>query len=254
MYFDENLYQSLNVEASKEQIYVIDYAKGDVTGDGKDDEIFLIGNKPSGTNSPFYDNIDLLIKDGATNKYIKIKFRENSGYNPTIFLGDFTGDRVDDILISIDSGGSGAIGYYYIYSAVNNKPRQLFDFQAFNEEYKYEVKFRDNYKVEVISKKMKEKYLLDISMRGKDYLTEIYDKNGKLKNPIDGFVNPISGLYPIDIQRDGIYGIYILQKIAGRYNADSLGFVETFLEWDKNKFKPMTQMVSIYGTDMPKNK
>ncbi len=253
MYFDGNYCEGFK-EASKERIYVIDYARADVTGDGEADEIFLVGNKPSGTDSPYFDNIELMIQDGVTKKYIKIKFKENSGYNPTLFLGDFTGNKVLDILVSIDSGGSGAIGFYYIYSVLNNKPKQLFDFEEFNEKYKYSVNYKDNFRVEIISKNLKEKYLLDISTRGKQYLDEIYYKNGKLKKPIEGFVNPISGLYPIDIQRDGVYGLLILQKIAGQYNADSLGFVETFMEWDKNKFVPMTQMVSIYGSDMSKYK
>ena len=126
MYFDGNYCEGFK-EASKERIYVIDYARADVTGDGEADEIFLVGNKPSGTDSPYFDNIELMIQDGVTKKYIKIKFKENSGYNPTLFLGDFTGNKVLDILVSIDSGGSGAIGFYYIYSVLNNKPKQLFD-------------------------------------------------------------------------------------------------------------------------------
>ncbi len=208
-------------EEKKDQKYVLDYKMGDVTGDGREDEVFLIGSKPSGADSPFVDQIELVIRDGATKKYTKVRLKENSGYNPVLFLGDFTGDSVEDILVSIDSGGSGAIGYYYIYSWLDNKPRMLFDFERFNKDYNYLVKYRDNYVVEVISEKLKEKYFIDIRTRGADYLSEIYHKDGKLKAPIDGFVNPISGLYPIDIQRDGIYGLFILQKIAGRYNADS---------------------------------
>lgn len=243
------------VEGTEKNLtYVLDYKRGDVTGDGKLDEVFLIGSKPSGESSPFTENIELVVQDGETKKYTKIKLKENSGYNPTLFLGDFTGSRVADILISIDSGGSGAIGYYYIYSWLKNKPRKLFDFQEFNEKYKYEVRYRDNYVVEFISKNLKEKYFIDIRTRGEEYLREIYYKNGKLKNPIEGFVNPISGLYPIDIQRDGVYGLYILQKIAGRYNADSLGYVQTYMEWDKSKFVPYLQQVSINGSKIKKDK
>lgn len=238
-----------NAEKSPDnKYYVLDYKKGDVTGDKKIDEVFLIGKKPSATNSPYFDNIEIVIKDGATSKETRIKLKENSGYSPRLFLGDFTGDHVADILVSIDSGGSGAIGYYYIYSFKDNKVKKIFDFQDFNEKYKYTVKYKDNYRVEVISKQLKEKYLLDISLRGEEYLNEIYYKNGKLKKPIEGFVNPISGLYQIDIQRDGIYGLYILEKIAGRYNADSLGYVQTYMEWDKSKFQPFLQQVSIYGS------
>lgn len=241
-------------EILRDNQYIVDYLRGDVNGDGTLDDIYLVGGKPSGTDSPFVDKIEIIIRDGATNRYTRIKIKENSGYNPTLYLGDFTGNRVDDILVSIDSGGSGAIGYYYIYSFDDNKVEELFDFQSFNERYKYEVKYKDNYKVEIISKTLRKKYLIDISNKGKDYLNEIYNKNGKLKSPISGFVNPISGLFPIDIQRNGIFGLYIMQQIAGQHNADGLGFVESFMEWDGSKFIPMTQMVSVYGNDISNSK
>lgn len=33
--------------------------------------------------------------------------KNNTGYNPTLFLGDFTGNEGDDILVVIETGGSG---------------------------------------------------------------------------------------------------------------------------------------------------
>lgn len=127
---------------------------------------------------------------------------ENAGYYPRLFLGEFTGEGTANIMISIDSGGSGATMYHYIYSFLNNTPKLLFDFNEYNEEYKYEVTFKDNYKVEVFSNIDDRKYIIDISNRGIDYLNEIYDENGRLKSPIIGFVNPLSGLYPIDFDSD----------------------------------------------------
>lgn len=250
MYFDGNNYESL--KESKERLYVIDHKRGDVTGDKVIDEILLVGNKGSDSNVPYFKNIELIVQDGETKKYIRIKFKENRGFNPKITLTDFTGDKVADILVSIDSGGSGAIGYYYIYSVLNNKPKQLFNFEDFNNKYKYKVVYKDNYKVEVTSLTLSEKYLLDISLREKDYLNNIYYKNGKLKKSIEGFVDPISGLYPIDIQRNGVYGLFVLQRISGTSHADGLGFVETFLEYEKGKFVVKEQLVSIYGTDISK--
>lgn len=227
--------------------YILDFKRGDVNGDKVKDNVFLIGEKPSGTESPFVDNITLIIQDGKTNSFTRIPLKENAGYNPTIFLGDFTGDKVKDILVSIDSGGSGGYAFYYMYSFLNNTPKKIFDFEEFNDKFKYDVFYKDYYQVEVISKDKEQKYIIDIKYKGKEYLSEIYYDNGKLKKPIRGWVNPLGGLYPIDFQRDGSFELYALQRIAGRYNADRLGYVQTSLEWKDGQFTPFFQTVGILG-------
>lgn len=225
---------------------IVDYASGDVNGDRIDDNIILTGIKSS--DSPFIQNIRLVIQDGATDIFYCIQLKDNVGYNPRLFLGDFTGDGVDDILISIATGGSGGTYYYYIYSFAYNNVRLLFDYDVYNNQYTYEVNYIDNYKAEVISNSNDKKYLIDLSLRDIDYLNEIYDSSGKLLNPIQGWVNPISGLYPIDYDTDKVYDLLAYQKIAGRYNADSLGYVQNTLTWNNNMFVLDRQEVAIFGS------
>jgi hypothetical protein len=230
--------------------YIFDFKRGDVNGDGFAENILLVGDKPSGEDSPYVSNITLIIAEGGSDKHTIVPLKENSGYNPTLFLGDFTGDKIKDIVISIDSGGSGATTFDYIYSFADNKLKLIFDFEKFNDEYVYQVNYRDNYQAEVISVNMKKRYIIDLRYKGREYLSEIYDGDGKLKQPIEGFVNPISGFYPIDYQRDGIYEILIWQKIAGRYNADALGYVQNSLSWNGREFINFMQDVAINGEDL----
>lgn len=227
---------------------IVSHAHGDINGDGIPDNIYLTGLKTP--SSPFIQNITLIIQDGLSGIFTNIPLKENAGYNPNILLADFTEDGVDDILISIASGGSGGIMYYYIYSFIDNKANLLFDFDAYNKDFNYDVTYKNNYKVEIVSKKNNEKYIIDISNKGYDYLNEIYDKNGTLKEPISGFVNPLSGLYPVDFNYDGKYELLAYQKIAGRYNADSLGYVLNTLSWENNKFILSNQYVAIFGSEI----
>jgi len=93
-------------------------------------------------------------------------------------------------------------------------------------------------------------HMIDLTYKGKEYLSEIYNPQGTLKAPINGWVNPLSGLYPIDFNRDKIYELEAYQRIAGRYNADSLGSVQTVLKWNGQEFVPDRQTVAIFGGEI----
>jgi hypothetical protein len=222
--------------------------QGDIDGDGIKDYVFLTANKTP--DSPFWKNITMVVQNGSTHHSEQISFKNNAGYNPTLFLGDFTGNKVDDMLVVIDTGGSGGGIYAYIFSYINGQIRQIFNSDVFNETYTYDVTYKNQYKAEVISLYVKERYILDLTYKDKDYLSEIYTQQGVLKEPINGWVNPLSGLYPIDFNRDGTYELEAYQRIAGRYNADSLGYVQTVLKWNGHEFSTDRQNVSIFGGEI----
>ncbi|MGM0877837.1 MAG: hypothetical protein ACQEWV_24640 [Bacillota bacterium] len=222
--------------------------QGDIDGDGIKDNVFLTANKTP--DSPFWKNITLVIQNGSTHHYEQIPLKNNAGYNPTLFLGDFTGNKVDDMLVVIDTGGSGGAIYAYVFSYFNGQIRQIFNSDVFNETYTYDVTYENQYKAAVISFYLKEKYILDLTYKDKEYLSEIYTQQGVLKEPINGWVNPLSGFYPIDFNRDGTYELEAYQRIAGRYNADSLGFVQTVLKWNGHVFSTDRQNVSIFGGEI----
>jgi len=242
--------QILSSLKKKEPNYqvVIDSKRGDVTGDGFIDRVYLTGEKTEG--SPFWQNITLVILNGKTKLHERIPLKENAGYEPTIFLGDFTGNQVDDILIVISTGGSGGTIYAYVYSFMQGEMRKIFDSDMFNERFQYEVNYQDDYKAKVTSHTPEKEYTLDLMYKGKEYLSEIYNQNGTLKEPIEGWVNPLGGLYPIDFERDGTYALNAVQNIAGRYNADGLGYMENVLNWNGHEFVSDRQSVSIFGEDI----
>ena len=169
------------VSAETGQPGIVAFVSGDVTGDHVIDQVYLTGTKTS--DSPYIQNITLHVRDGRTGITTSIPLHNNSGYNPTLFLGEFTGNGVQEILIGMATGGSGGIINYYIVSFVGNEARVLFDSDVYNNQFQYDVTYQDNYKVEVVSRPNNERYIIDISLRGSDYLNEIYDSNGKLKEP-----------------------------------------------------------------------
>lgn len=228
---------------------IISYKLGDVTGDGFPDLVYITAEKQS--DSPaFLRNITLFVKYGRTNHIEMFRLPENAGYNPSIWLGDFTDDGINDIFVVIDSGGSGAIIFAYIYSLQNGRMRNIFDSIRFNEQHEYQVQYQDYYKSTIISSNPHKKYTLDLLYKGVEYLNEIYHPNGTLKQSIEGWVDPLSALYPVDLGRNGKYDLLGMQQIAGRYHADGLGYVENLLNWDGHTFSIVRQSVAILGEDL----
>ncbi|GEN53624.1 VCBS repeat-containing protein [Halobacillus faecis] len=226
---------------------ILSYAKGDVNGDLIPDQVFLVGEKTP--DSPYITNITLVIQDGQTSIFYSVPLKTNMGYQPRLFLGDFTGDGVDNILISMDSGGSGGYGYYYLYSFLNNQAQVLFDYETFDEAYEYEVTYQNQYKVEVLNKTLDLSFMIDLSNRDPEYLSDIYNEDGTLKAPLQGSVSGLNTLYPIDFDGDGVYELFAFQRIIGQYNADGLGLVQTPLTWKGNGFVPFfdNQYVAVLG-------
>nr|WP_263325194.1 hypothetical protein [Neobacillus sp. Marseille-Q6967] len=240
-----NLRSILQRENNQEGTSVIVEKRGDINGDGIVDNVYLTGTK--NPDSPLWRNLTLVVQNGKTQHNEKIHLKNNIGYYPTLFLCDFTGNKVKDILVVIDTGGSSGSIYAYIFSTINNQLRQIFNSDAFNETYKFNVTYDNQYKANVVSLNLKKKYILDLTYKGKDYLAEIYTAEGILKAPVNGWVNPLSGLYPVDFNRDGTYELEAYQRIAGRYNADGLGFVQTVLKWNSQMFNADRQNVVIFG-------
>ncbi|RKP47877.1 VCBS repeat-containing protein [Cohnella endophytica] len=228
-------------------ITLLDMKQGDVNGDGIIDNVYLYGNKPDGI---FADNITLLIQDGHSNQSTTVNLQNNAGYHPTLFLGDFSKDNVKDILVSIDTGGSGGYGIFYIYSFKNNILYEMFDVEKYNKEYKFNVNYEDFYKVSVGSPQLDVLFTIDISYKGYDYLSQYYYENGKLKQPIKGEVLALGALYPIVTNERMGYDLLAFQRIIGTSNSDTLGYVENLLTWNGTQFTSSRLSVSILGTKL----
>ncbi|WP_375142505.1 VCBS repeat-containing protein [Metabacillus idriensis] len=227
--------------------YIVTEEKGDVTGDGIPDTVFLTADQTP--DSPFLHNITLNVKNGRTGQVQQIPLKENAGYEPSLFLGDFTGNKANDILVVINSGGSGGIIFTYVFSYMDRNFKQIFDSETFNESNKYEVFYLDQYKAQVTSFNPAKTYILDLQYKGEEYLNEIYNKDGTLKQPVEGWVAPLSGLYPVDFERDGIYELDAYQNIAGRYSADGLGYMMNVLKWNGREFVTDRQSIAIFGKE-----
>ncbi|MFC5406065.1 VCBS repeat-containing protein [Cohnella soli] len=232
--------------ALSRSISLLDMKQGDVNGDGIIDNVYLYGNKSGGI---FADNITLVIQDGHSNQSTTVNLQNNAGYNARLFLGDFSKDNVQDILVSINTGGSGGYGVFYIYSFKNNSLHEMFDVEKYNKQYKFNVIYEDFYKVSVSSPQLDVLFTIDISNKGYDYLSQYYNDNGKLKQPTKGEVLALGALYPIVTNGTGMsYDLLALQRIIGTTNSDTLGYVENLMTWNGTQFASSRLSVAIIGS------
>lgn len=69
-------------------------------------------------------------------------------------------------------------------------------------------------------------FTIDISNKGHDYLSEYYNDNGLLKNPIQGGGLALGALHPIiPTNKSYNFDLVALQRIIGPTNVDTLGYV-----------------------------
>lgn len=207
-------------------------------------KVVLLGEKQP--DSPFYKNITIKFFNKDKKEVYSVSPKQNAGYDPNIFAGDFTGGKTKQILLSIQSGGSGAFGYFYLYTIKNNAVVTMYDAEMFNKDNVYKATYQNNYKVSVTGND--KLFTIDLSGRDKDYLSQIYTADGKLIKPIDGYVSDLNTLAPVFDYFSNRFNLIALQRITGLYNADLLGYVQTTLSYKDGRFENFNTFVLINST------
>ena len=152
-----------------------------------------------------------------------------------------------DIFVSINADPDEGRYFYYIFSAIDNNPKSLFNFVAFNEFSEYRVIYRDFYQVEVIGVNINKVFYIDLSTKPKEYLSKIYRADGKLIEPIMGDVLSLGILFPVDVNDDGVMELLAFQRVVGETPSDVLGYLQTFLTFNGIEFRPGLTLLATDG-------
>lgn len=233
-------------EDSLNNIKVIKSVGANLSGNEKEDVVYLMGRNAD-ESSIYYEDLYIVVSNGETAKNITLKIESSSGYNPKISINDLNGDGLDEIIFTSEDGGSGGYINISIYSYKNECLEEIFNIESINSENIYTVNYKNGYIVEVMDERKCEKYLLDISLRSKGYLEEIYNDKGVVKKDTQGQVLFTGGMYIVDIDNDNILELVIIQRIIGIYNSDTLGYMNSILKFDGENFKIIKKYISIEG-------
>lgn len=220
---------------------------GDVTGDGVADEVYLVGTRVP--DSQFIQDITLMIRNGRTGMVTQVALRENAGYMPTIFLCDFTGDGVEDIKVTIQSGGSGGFNFIYIYSFVNSQLRLLFDAETYIQGERFRAFYADGFVIVVVDELLDLTFRIDVSTD--PAAADLYDQAGKLLQPTEANVGPLITAIPIILDEDsGRCDLQALVRVYGQFAADTVGYIQDYLRWDVNNWRTVREDLAI-GSSAP---
>lgn len=220
---------------------------GDVTGDGVADQVWLTGVTTE--DSPFIQNITLMIQNGVTGRITQVALQENAGYEPTIFLCDFTGDGVMDIKVSIQSGGSGGFVFTYIYSFVNSQLRLLFSGERYAASRQFRAYYIDGYTVVVEDVGRGQVHRIDVSLD--PAAVDLYNPDGTLKQPTEANVGPFIMAIPVILDEStGVCSLIALTRVYGTFAADTLGYIQDYLSWDGSNFSTVREELAIFPRDI----
>lgn len=221
----------------------IAWAQGDLTGDGARETVCLVGEREPGELA--WRRVRLIITDGLDGRETRLVLPQDSGYGPRLFLGSMTARDRQDVLVSMDAGGSGGLGLYALYRYGGGKYELAFDSRAYEEALRYAVRFVDGFAAQAACEQTGLRFLIDLAGRGAGYLSELYDGQGRLLGEREGWVDPLSLLYPADVNSDGLFELVAWQRVCGLYHADALGDFINTLAWNGRQFALTGQTVGI---------
>lgn len=228
---------------------IIDYKLGDVTGDGINDEVYIM----SCTFTQCINKHWLVIKEGNSEKVLNYELEENN-YRFEVDLVYFKDKNKKEIFIrSMDDCFGGCIkGQVLTYEGGGLK--EIFNTNAFYEKNKISAFYRENYKVEVLNYERNKKYIVDIKENLKYYLDFVYYCDGKVKEGKEkvniSSVWGCNSYYPMGSE---VANLSIIQKVIGQADTDKICLIESTVKWQGNSFKIVDQMVILKGNFINQN-
>lgn len=249
-----------------EETSIIDVQKGDVTGDRANDTVLLVGQKAK-DNPSFYPFITVVVQDGKTGRFSTPPDSQTKeylrGYEPKLFLGDFSGDKLQDVMVTVATGGSGGTYNHLIASWKNNNPHVFFG-EKENQGLKIRGKYLNGFKAELYSETLNQTFIVDVSGLKDEYIdAKVYDANGTYiyqdPNPgrrQDGYVifsDPFALLVPVDVDNDGVYELRGEQSVWGPFHVLTFTTVKSTWKY-KNKKWDITDAQYTLTYEIPQKK
>lgn len=214
--------------------YVMMLEKGDVNGDKIEDEIIVVGQTET-IEDIYHSKVNILIRDGKTENYKMAK--AGGGYDGKLFVGDFDGDKIDDVAISLNTGGSGGMVENTIVSFINENPKYLLNEES-NKIFTVEGKYVDGFKAEIFIKELNKTIIINLETKKTDYIeNKIYDEKGKILTTVEPWVDGIKNLNALDYNGDETLELIAMTSLSGTSHADKIADIDFVMQYLDGKWE-----------------
>ena len=120
----------------KENTYVLDCKVSDIDGNSVKDNVILVGTKEKidGKLDAYANDLSIIVQEGKTKRYIKYdwmfkgtdgKSYGESAREPKLIISDYTGNKVNDIIVTAPQGGNGGYVDHLILTWKGNKLKNV---------------------------------------------------------------------------------------------------------------------------------
>ncbi|MEA4885002.1 MAG: hypothetical protein VB144_15350 [Clostridia bacterium] len=214
----------------------------DVTGDGIDDDIRLVG-RPIEAGALFCSSHDIVVVDGASGRTISFPLGElSAGYKGDVTLGRIVFGHALDIVVSIPTGGSGGITNCFVVSVDDGKAKFLVDPSVLAQGPELDITATDGYTLRIEDPARKGAFSIDLRQATSEdaSLSEtykgVYSESGKLLKPLDSVVDPC-GAIELAPNDDGVSQVIVHQKIWAVYHANGVALVRSTWHWNNGNLR-----------------
>ena len=213
---------------------------GKVTAPGVEADVSLVGTRSNGSDDS-YDALYICIDDPRTDKQsmLKLPTSISGGFAPRMFLGDFTGDKLDDVLVTTVAAGNITTMNAAIYSFAGGKKTPILN-STVAAPPKFTGQLESNYRVVMSIPGQPKK--MAVSLRGKAEKYEadgVYSK-GKLVKPVKLSCGGYADLKPAHADSDKIYELRVTQRVFAPGNADEVAQLGSVIKWVKGAWKTLS--------------
>lgn len=212
---------------SNEKEEILLEEKADISGDGKPETITLKGI-PYEEGAAYLKEIFMRIT-GSNGKSVQVEL--DGGYGPDVAFVDLNHDGIEDMLISIPSGGSGGMTNYSIFTFKDFQLKEMTSPDPLT----ITSQFLDQYQASITIDNTGQSLTFDLKNRKEDYDRLGIYQNGKLNEPRELIIDPFSTLKPIKL-KDNSIGLLAVQQISGAYRADGIAIIEAVWKYENDKW------------------
>ncbi len=215
-------------------MYVLNYGIDDVTGDGQNDMVIVIGESLNNSGENFVENnIDVVTYDTELKIFVKSDLKKVTGKAPKLLFADVNGDSIKEVILITEA--EDLTKNVRIVSIKNNTANEIFK-QKDNKGIDIKGYFMDGFKAYITSKKIKLETYIDLKDNKENYITSgFYDNDGRILSEKRD-VKTLGFLSVNVIELNGQCGLKTVQRVKGFDNLDILDTIEVVWKYENGSW------------------